>query len=90
MTLNEFRAWLEGFEASFTGGVPNAEQWKAIKGKLAGTTVVGGIPNSPVPYWNPLVGIGSPQCGDFVPERFARPTAAAPRYADPNQTVAVS
>lgn len=35
MTLNEFKAWLEGFETSFSCGTPNAEQWAAVKEKLA-------------------------------------------------------
>lgn len=34
MTLNEFKAWLEGFEAGMCGNPPNAEQWAAIKAKL--------------------------------------------------------
>lgn len=39
MTLNEFKAWLEGLEEAFTStyhsGHPNLEQWKKIKDKLA-------------------------------------------------------
>ncbi|MDX0007793.1 hypothetical protein GOB40_13730 [Sinorhizobium meliloti] len=35
MTLNEFKAWLEGFEAAMGGNPPSAEQWAAIKAKLA-------------------------------------------------------
>lgn len=35
MTLNEFKAWLDGFEAAMFGMPPNAEQWAAIKAKLA-------------------------------------------------------
>jgi hypothetical protein len=34
MTLGEFRAWLEGYSASFTDGAPNAAQWKTIAEKL--------------------------------------------------------
>lgn len=33
MTLNEFKAWLEGYEASFDGA-PDGLQWKKIKDKL--------------------------------------------------------
>jgi hypothetical protein len=33
MTLNEFRAWLDGYAASIDGA-PTAEQWEAIKAKL--------------------------------------------------------
>jgi hypothetical protein len=35
MTISEFRAWLEGFECSFQDGVPNAEQWGAVKARMA-------------------------------------------------------
>lgn len=35
MTLNEFKAWLEGFEAAMFGMPPTSEQWAAIKAKLA-------------------------------------------------------
>lgn len=39
MTLNEFRAWLEGYEEGFDEhGVechPSTDQWVAIKAKLA-------------------------------------------------------
>lgn len=35
MTVGEFRAWLDGFEAAMGGKPPNADQWKAIKDKLA-------------------------------------------------------
>ena len=33
MTLNEFRAWLDGFEAAMADA-PTAEQWAKIKAKL--------------------------------------------------------
>ena len=35
MTLNEFRAWLEGYSASFKGGKPNADQWSEVQRRLA-------------------------------------------------------
>lgn len=35
MTVNEFKAWLEGFETAIGGSPPSAEQWAAIKAKLA-------------------------------------------------------
>ncbi|PZP69521.1 MAG: hypothetical protein DI604_17950 [Delftia acidovorans] len=35
VTVGEFRAWLDGFEAAMGGTPPNADQWKAIKDKLA-------------------------------------------------------
>lgn len=34
MTIAEFKAWLEGFEAALTGA-PTSEQWEAIKAKIA-------------------------------------------------------
>lgn len=34
MTMNEFTAWLEGYEESFTNKMPNKEQWKRIKAKM--------------------------------------------------------
>ena len=42
MTLSEFRAWLEGFSASFNEA-PNAEQWAAIQEKM-NTVSVGQVP----------------------------------------------
>lgn len=35
MTFNDFRTWLEGFEAAFVNGQPNPEQLLIIKDKLA-------------------------------------------------------
>lgn len=35
MTLNEFKAWLEGYEASFADGVPDAKQYAEIKRRLS-------------------------------------------------------
>lgn len=46
MTLNEFKAFLEGYEASFVDGVPSAEQYVVIKDKLATVTM---LVNSPLP-----------------------------------------
>lgn len=34
MTVNEFKAWLEGFEESFYIGYPSADQWEKIKEKI--------------------------------------------------------
>lgn len=48
MTLNEFKAFLEGYEASFVDGVPTAEQYAVIKEKLATVTVP--IEYKTVPY----------------------------------------
>lgn len=35
MSINEFKAWLEGFEAAMFGMPPTADQWEVIKAKLA-------------------------------------------------------
>jgi len=40
MTLNEFKAWLEGFEESFADNRPGAHQWKKIKEKLDSISVL--------------------------------------------------
>ena len=40
MTLNEFKAWLEGFEEAMGGNPPTAEQWASIKAKLAKVEIV--------------------------------------------------
>ncbi|KAB2792588.1 hypothetical protein F9K96_05460 [Brucella anthropi] len=34
MTLNEFKAWLEGYSEAFTSGAPTAVQWEKIREKL--------------------------------------------------------
>lgn len=35
MTISEFKAWLDGFEAAMGDNPPNADQWATIKAKLA-------------------------------------------------------
>ena len=37
MTLQEFKAWLEGFEEAFADGAPTPDQWAKVKSKLAET-----------------------------------------------------
>lgn len=58
MTLNEFKAWLEGFSESFDSGIPNPTQWEKILAKL--DTVQEEkkviqtppyIPSNPIPRW---------------------------------------
>lgn len=34
MSVNEFKAWLDGYIHSFTDGTPTKEQWDAIKEKV--------------------------------------------------------
>jgi hypothetical protein len=47
MTLNEFKAWLEGFEAGMGGNPPTAEQWAAIKAKLVQQCFLDRRPDTP-------------------------------------------
>jgi hypothetical protein len=35
MSVNEFKAWLEGFVHSFVDGTPSKEQWQTIQEKVA-------------------------------------------------------
>lgn len=44
MTLNEFKAFLEGYETSFVDDIPTAEQYALIKEKLATVTVLANLP----------------------------------------------
>lgn len=61
MTIAEFKAWLEGFEAAMSGA-PTPEQWEAIKAKVATlrsesqpkvTYRLPGKPSSP--WWEPNI-----------------------------------
>lgn len=47
MTLNEFKAWLDGFEAAM-GDAPTPEQWAKIKAKLADVQPLA-VPAAPLP-----------------------------------------
>jgi len=65
MTLNEFKAWLEGFEAAFDNGYPSVEQWAAVKaklGKVTEKTVV--LPTKPL-NWNDRVTMDQPLIARF-------------------------
>lgn len=54
MTIAEFKAWLEGFEAALNGA-PTPEQWDAIKAKIAQLRAVDVQPlpanYRPSPWW---------------------------------------
>ncbi|KAB2708321.1 hypothetical protein [Brucella intermedia] len=63
MTLNEFKAWLEGYSASFVDGAPNADQWAKINEKLGSVKMVAEIKPSYAP--NPL-----PRTNEWLPERL--------------------
>lgn len=86
MTLNEFKAWMEGFEASFSpkGAGPDAKQWTAIKAKLEKVAAPVAAPS--ITPKNLLPGIWPHN----QPSARYRETAAAPRTVGPNQTVMVS
>lgn len=53
MTLNEFKAFLEGYEASFVDGVPSAKQYVVIKEKLANVAVAIEYKPKPLPINEP-------------------------------------
>ena len=58
MTIAEFKAWLEGFEAAM-GNAPTPEQWETIKAKITQLREPAGLPNGykwrdfvkPAPWW---------------------------------------
>lgn len=55
MTLQEFKAWLEGFSASFENGAPNEAQWALIHKKLG--SVVAPVASQPaIPKLPPIGG----------------------------------
>jgi hypothetical protein len=35
MTLNEFKAWLEGFQSAIGDNPPTAEQWESVKAQFS-------------------------------------------------------
>lgn len=60
MTLNEFKAWLKGFERSFIGGRPSLEEWQEIKKEINGITAYlsnsgSSSPSFPSPRTKPVV-----------------------------------
>lgn len=53
MTIAEFKAWLEGFEAAM-GNAPTEDQWATIKAKIAQLRETAGLPGGYRPYkWPP-------------------------------------
>ena len=49
MNLAEFKAWLEGYSASFRDGAPNAEQWAEIQKRIAQVQPLSFAPYGPRP-----------------------------------------
>ncbi|TCQ79986.1 hypothetical protein EDF68_10331 [Ochrobactrum sp. BH3] len=56
MNLAEFKAWLEGYSASFKEGAPSQEQWAIISKKLGGVIA----PFATQPAISKLPPIGEP------------------------------
>lgn len=63
MTVNEFKAWLEGFEESFYIGYPSADQWEKIKEKIDSI-------DASVSPLEPLRAFPYPQGGDTTGKPF--------------------
>lgn len=51
MTLSEFKAWLEGFEAAMTEGSPSPDQWATIKAKLGRVQITHPLPPTRDKFW---------------------------------------
>lgn len=49
MTLAEFKAWLEGYSASFVDGAPNAEQWAEVQKRIKDVVPLNFAPYGPRP-----------------------------------------
>lgn len=49
MTLAEFKAWLEGYSASFVNGAPNAEQWAEVQKRIKDVVPLNFAPYGPRP-----------------------------------------
>jgi hypothetical protein len=72
MTLNEFKAWLDGYEESFADysqddifeRVPSATQWRKIKEKLAAVQMIPGV-QAPT-------GAATVKMPDYYKERYAQ------------------
>lgn len=79
MTLAEFKAWLEGYSASFKDGAPNAEQWAEIKRRMDAAQPIS-IEQAPAPY----VPVNPHPPAE--PLRPLRPYVAEPWKPDPNST----
>lgn len=77
MTLNEFKAWLEGYEASFADGVPNAEQYGKINDKLKTVSMI--QPATPQPIARG--GVILPSVGPYVGQPQLKPMTANDYWA---------
>ena len=58
MTINEFRAWLDGFKEAI-GEAPTPEQWSRVLDKMATVreplNIGPNLPNIIGPYWSPTI-----------------------------------
>ena len=55
MTINEFRAWLDGFKEAI-GEAPNPEQWAKVLDKVAIVREASVLPYNPTTYPTTLPG----------------------------------
>ena len=48
MTLGEFKAWLDGYSASFADGAPSPDQWAEVQRRFASVTPeIISVPSAP-------------------------------------------
>jgi hypothetical protein len=54
MTLNEFKAWLDGFEEAMIDGYPTTDQWEKIRTKINEIKIhTGSLQATPLPITVP-------------------------------------
>ena len=75
MTINEFRAWLEGFSSAM-GDAPSPEQWRQIKAKLEQVRQEMAIASIPQKTWRES-GV-APQRGPVRPDIQYGPNTCGP------------
>jgi hypothetical protein len=68
MNLYDFSVWLAGYEATFTGGAPNAEQWEVVKRRLDLVHIYSGAVHVPVPVETRNTPVVSVESFRTVPE----------------------
>ena len=83
MTLAEFKAWLEGYSASFKDGAPNADQWEAIKEKIGKVTPVDLSPPTHLGRGNPIWIAPSKDLPPVTPYYSPTVVPPAPEWVNP-------
>ena len=76
MTLDEFRAWLRGYQESFGEDGPTAEQWEKVIKELA---EVEAVEAAPIITYPPVTG---PWFGIYPPWREGYTWITSPPYVD--------